>query len=124
MVPVRSRLTDAQLAALARYGFGLTTSPPEMLPEGDELEDAEGVLVATRDGDRLDVREVPRWRSPESVRDQLFEPFVTTKSAGEGSGLGLDNARRIVERRHGGSLSFRTGPAGTTFCVRLPAGRR
>jgi signal transduction histidine kinase len=61
---------------------------------------------------------------PEAVRDHLFEPFVTTKSAGEGSGLGLDNARRIVERRHGGSLTYTTGSGGTTFCVRLPAGRR
>jgi signal transduction histidine kinase len=61
---------------------------------------------------------------PESVRETLFEPFVTTKSAGEGSGLGLDNARRTVERRHGGSLTYTTGPDGTTFCVRLPAGRR
>jgi signal transduction histidine kinase len=59
---------------------------------------------------------------PEAVQADLFEPFVTTKSAGEGSGLGLDNARRIVERRHGGSLSYTTGPDGTTFCVRLPAG--
>jgi signal transduction histidine kinase len=61
---------------------------------------------------------------PGAVRESLFEPFVTTKGAGEGSGLGLDNARRIVERRHGGSLSYTTGPEGTTFCVRLPAGRR
>jgi signal transduction histidine kinase len=61
---------------------------------------------------------------PEEVRGDLFEPFVTTKGAGEGSGLGLDNARRIVERRHGGSLTYATGPEGTTFCVRLPAGRR
>ena len=60
---------------------------------------------------------------PEAVRGSLFEPFVTTKGAGEGSGLGLDNARRIVERRHGGSLSYTTGPDGTTFRVRLPAGR-
>jgi signal transduction histidine kinase len=60
---------------------------------------------------------------PEAVRGSLFEPFVTTKRAGEGSGLGLDNARRIVERRHGGSLSYTTGPDGTTFRVRLPAGR-
>ena len=59
---------------------------------------------------------------PEAVRADLFEPFVTTKAAGEGSGLGLDNARRIVERRHGGSLTYATGPQGTTFCVRLPAG--
>jgi len=58
----------------------------------------------------------------DSVREHLFEPFVTTKPAGEGSGLGLENARRIVERRHGGSLTYTTGPEGTTFCVRLPAG--
>ncbi|GAA4755332.1 ATP-binding protein [Modestobacter marinus] len=60
---------------------------------------------------------------PEAVRQDLFEPFVTTKRAGEGSGLGLDNTRRIVERRHGGSLTYTTGPEGTTFCVRLPLSR-
>jgi sulfate adenylyltransferase len=67
----RSRLTDAQLAVLARAGFGLTGHTPGQLPGADELEDAEGALVATRDGDRLTVREIPRWRSPGSVRDQL-----------------------------------------------------
>jgi signal transduction histidine kinase len=60
---------------------------------------------------------------PEEVRATLFDAFVTTKSTGEGSGLGLENARRIVERRHGGSLSYSTGPEGTTFCVRLPLHR-
>jgi signal transduction histidine kinase len=61
---------------------------------------------------------------PESVREHLFEPFVTTKPAGEGSGLGLENAKRIVERRHGGRLTYTTGPGGTTFCVRLPRTRK
>jgi signal transduction histidine kinase len=60
---------------------------------------------------------------PEAVRADLFEPFVTTKPTGQGSGLGLENARRIVERRHGGSLTYTTGPEGTTFCVRLPLTR-
>ncbi|WP_369139026.1 ATP-binding protein [Modestobacter versicolor] len=60
---------------------------------------------------------------PEQVRATLFEPFVTTKPAGAGSGLGLETARRIVERRHGGSLTYSTGPEGTTFCVRLPRRR-
>jgi signal transduction histidine kinase len=32
-------------------------------------------------------------------------------------------ARRIVERRHGGELSFTTGQSGTTFTVRLPLGQ-
>jgi signal transduction histidine kinase len=60
---------------------------------------------------------------PEEVRATLFDAFVTTKATGEGSGLGLENARRIVERRHGGSLSYSSGPEGTTFCVRLPLRR-
>jgi signal transduction histidine kinase len=60
---------------------------------------------------------------PEELRAHLFEPFVTSKAPGVGSGLGLETARRIVERRHGGSLSCTTGPAGTTFCVRLPRTR-
>jgi signal transduction histidine kinase len=60
---------------------------------------------------------------PEEVRATLFDAFVTTKSTGEGSGLGLENAKRIIERRHGGSLNYSTGPEGTTFCVRLPLHR-
>lgn len=57
---------------------------------------------------------------PDEVRDRIFDPFVTTKPPGTGSGLGLDNARRIVEQRHGGTITFETGPDGTTFTVRLP----
>ena len=57
---------------------------------------------------------------PADVQRRVFDAFVTTKAAGRGSGLGLDTARRIVERRHGGALSFTTGPGGTTFTVRLP----
>ena len=49
-----------------------------------------------------------------------FEPFFTTKDVGQGTGLGLDTARRIVEERHRGTLGFDTGPRGTTFHVRLP----
>ena len=70
MAATRTRLSNAQLAALARYEFGLTPDVPD-LPPARELEDAEGVLVATADGDGLTVREIPRWRSPASVRAEL-----------------------------------------------------
>ncbi|HEX8919321.1 MAG TPA: ATP-binding protein, partial [Chloroflexota bacterium] len=49
-----------------------------------------------------------------------FEPFFTTKDPGQGSGLGLDIARRIVVDRHGGDLSFQSVPGDTRFVVRLP----
>lgn len=57
---------------------------------------------------------------PAAVQSRVFEAFYTTKAPGQGSGLGLDNAKRIVERRHRGQLAFTTGPEGTTFEVRLP----
>jgi signal transduction histidine kinase len=57
---------------------------------------------------------------PEAVQPHVFTAFFTTKAPGEGSGLGLDSARRIVEGRHRGRLSFTTGADGTTFEVQLP----
>ena len=42
---------------------------------------------------------------PPEARSHVFDPFFTTKAVGQGTGLGLDTARRIVEERHGGSLT-------------------
>jgi signal transduction histidine kinase len=57
---------------------------------------------------------------PPEVVERAFEAFFTTKDVGRGTGLGLDIARRIVEERHGGSLTIDTSPAGTTMRVALP----
>lgn len=57
---------------------------------------------------------------PEDVQQRIFDPFFTTKAPGSGTGMGLDTARRIVEQRHGGSLTFDTGSGGTVFHVWLP----
>jgi signal transduction histidine kinase len=51
---------------------------------------------------------------------RLFEPFFTTKAPGEGTGLGLSLARKIV-LAHGGSIDVSSElGVGSTFTVRLP----
>ncbi|MFM8320962.1 MAG: PAS domain-containing protein [Chloroflexota bacterium] len=58
---------------------------------------------------------------PEDVQPHIFEPFFTTKDVGQGSGQGLAIAYDVIERKHGGQLTFesRLGQ-GATFCIRLP----
>jgi signal transduction histidine kinase len=53
------------------------------------------------------------------VQPRIFEPFFTTKPVGEGSGLGLDIARKIIEK-HQGKIEFESQPGQTTFEVWLP----
>jgi len=54
-------------------------------------------------------------------REKIFDPFFTTKPVGEGTGLGLDVAWRIVVRNHGGELRVSSSPGDTRFDVLLPA---
>jgi len=57
---------------------------------------------------------------PEEIKRRIFEPFFTTKDVGQGTGLGLDVVRRIVER-HLGQVNVDSEPGCTCFVVRLPA---
>jgi two-component system, NtrC family, sensor histidine kinase AtoS len=55
---------------------------------------------------------------PEEIRERLFEPFVTTKT--RGNGLGLAITKRIVTA-HQGTIQVNSFPGGTVFHVYLPA---
>ena len=57
---------------------------------------------------------------PDDVRSRIFEPFFTTKPVGQGSGLGLDIVRRVVENRHQGTISCHSQPGKTSFTISLP----
>ncbi len=57
---------------------------------------------------------------PEDVLEHIFEPFFTTKPVGEGTGLGLDLAWKIVVNGHRGDLRVESVPGNTRFIVLLP----
>ena len=56
---------------------------------------------------------------PPEIVAKIFQPFFTTKAAGEGSGLGLDIVRKIIDK-HQGSVSVESVPGETVFTVSLP----
>ncbi|WP_128548394.1 two-component regulator propeller domain-containing protein [Larkinella soli] len=58
---------------------------------------------------------------PDAVREKIFQPFFTTKPAGEGTGLGLSLSYEIITKGHGGTLEARNlGGEGSEFVVRIP----
>jgi two-component system NtrC family sensor kinase len=48
------------------------------------------------------------------VKEKLFNPFFTTKPAGEGTGLGLSISHDIIVKQHGGSIEVDTQPGAFT----------
>jgi two-component system, NtrC family, sensor kinase len=60
---------------------------------------------------------------PDEVKEKMFNPFFTTKPAGEGTGLGLSISHDIIVKQHGGSIEVDTQPgAYTEFRIVLPRG--
>jgi signal transduction histidine kinase len=127
---LQSRMTNFQI--VREYEPGL----PTISAYGSELNqvwtalienalDALGNQGTLRLGCRLeaDMLLVEIWDTgpgiPPELQERIFEPFFTTKAPGQGLGLGLDNAMRIV-RKHRGHMSVRSEPGSTCFRVRLP----
>jgi signal transduction histidine kinase len=80
-------------------------------------------VVASRELDRVVVRVVDDGpgMTPE-IRQRIFEPFFTTKEIGQGTGLGLETAKRLLQR-HDGEINVESAPGRTVFEVRLPMAR-
>jgi signal transduction histidine kinase len=75
-----------------------------------------------RVGDEVEVRVRDNGTGiPDAVGQKIFQPFFTTKPAGEGTGLGLSLAHDIITQGHGGTLTVASQEGnGTEFTVRLP----
>jgi signal transduction histidine kinase len=77
-------------------------------------------VTASREGGRVVVRVVDNGPGiPENIRNHVFEPFFTTKPVGQGTGLGLDIVRRLVQHNDA-QIEVDTVPGRTEFRVSLP----
>ena len=75
--------------------------------------DYEPTLTATTKnlGDRVEIRIRDNGTGiPPEVKEKIFNPFFTTKPAGEGTGLGLSISHDIIVKQHGGSIEVDTQP--------------
>ena len=117
---------DLTMPPVPAYAAELNQVWTNLIDNAADAMGGEGVLTlrTRRDGDFAVVEVSDDGPGiPEEIRGRIFDAFFTTKPAGSGSGLGLDNARRIVVQRHGGDLDVTTSADGTTFSARLPLTR-
>ena len=81
------------------------------------------LTAATRNlGDRVEISIRDNGTGiPPEVREGMFNPFFTTKPAGEGTGLGLSISHDIIVKQHAGSIEVETHPGEfTEFKIILP----
>jgi two-component system NtrC family sensor kinase len=80
------------------------------------------VSVGTKKaGDKVEIKVADNGNGmPQKVLDKIFQPFFTTKPAGQGTGLGLSLSYDII-KAHGGELKVETTEGGgSEFIIRLP----
>jgi signal transduction histidine kinase len=81
------------------------------------------LLTATRDlGDRVEIRVRDNGTGiPPEVKEKMFNPFFTTKPAGDGTGLGLSISHDIIVKQHSGTIEVETSAGEfTEFRITLP----
>jgi signal transduction histidine kinase len=104
---------------LMSNGFYAATKRKEA---GDEA--FEPLLTATTKnlGSKVEIRIRDNGTGiPPEVKEKIFNPFFTTKPAGEGTGLGLSMSHDIIVKQHGGEIDLETEPgAFTEFIITLP----
>jgi signal transduction histidine kinase len=81
------------------------------------------ITISTkRLGDKVEIKVSDNGNGiPSQVMDKIFQPFFTTKPAGQGTGLGLSLSYDIITKGHGGELTVQTMQGeGSTFTIQLP----
>jgi len=102
-------------AELNQIWGNLIDNALDAAPDGGRVE-----VSASREGRHVVVRIIDNGPGiPAEIRSRIFDPFFTTKPMGQGTGLGLDIARRLV-RHNDGVIEFESQPGRTEFRVSLP----
>jgi signal transduction histidine kinase len=117
------RCYDRTLPQIEAYGSELNQVWTHLIDNAIDAMDGNGRLkiTTTRDGNYLCVAIADNGTGiPPEIQSRIFESFFTTKPVGQGTGLGLDIVRRIVENRHQGTISLESEPGSTRFLIRLP----
>jgi two-component system, cell cycle sensor histidine kinase and response regulator CckA len=137
-IALRARLAGslpnirADPGQLEQVLVNLAVNARDAMPEGGALTiDTDAVLVDDRyaaarpdlePGRYVRIRVGDTGRGmPREVADRAFEPFYTTKPAGEGTGLGLASVYGIVTQAGGGAHIYSEPGVGTTVAILLPA---
>ena len=103
-------------AELNQVWMNLIDNALDAVPQGGHV-----AITAGRALDRVIVRITDDGPGiPAEIKERIFDPFFTTKGIGQGTGLGLDIVRRLVQR-HEGDVSVESAPGRTEFTVRIPA---
>jgi signal transduction histidine kinase len=113
---------ESSASVLNQVFLNLLKNATEAIAEGSggrirvtakhDAANAEIVIGVDDDGPGIDPK----------IRNRLFDPFVSTKSAGKGAGLGLSVCRRILGELGGTIELLPTGGRGAFFETRLPTG--
>ena len=114
---------DKSLPKIPAYAAELNQVWTNLIDNAAQAMGGAGTLTITteRDGDCVVVEIGDTGPGiPQEIRNRIFEPFFTTKPVGEGTGLGLDIAWRIIVNKHHGDLSVTSQPGDTRFRIRLP----
>lgn len=120
-----SRCYDRDLPKFNAYGSELNQVWTNLIDNAIDAMDGKGTLKieTIQDGNFACIQITDSGTGiPPEIQSRIFEPFFTTKPVGEGTGLGLDMVRRIVENRHHGAIALESKLGATRFTIRLPLG--